>query len=84
VWLNLSPLEPISADPATHAVDFANRWVHRLVNFVEGPMHRMDIPEHQIASSDHNHGVAWRTYFPQEVNGNGAGGEGGSMAIAAC
>ena len=34
----------------------------------------LDIPEHQIGSSDHKHGVAWRTFFPPEGNGGSDGG----------
>jgi hypothetical protein len=45
-----------------------------LENFVEGRMHVLDIPEHQIGSSDHKHGVAWRTFFPHEGNGGRDGG----------
>src|SRR5258707_13476947 len=62
--------------PADHAEDFAHRWVDRLENVVEGRMHALGIPEEQIGSSDYQHGVAWRTFFPHERDGGGvsAGG----------
>jgi hypothetical protein len=71
VWPNLTPPESVPADAAAHAVDFANRWVDRLENFVESRMHALEIPEHQIGSSDHRHGVPWRTFFPHEGSGGG-------------
>src|SRR4051794_11474917 len=58
-------------DPADHAEDFAHRWVDRLENAVEGRMHALEIPEERIGSSDHDRGVAWRTFFPGERNGGG-------------
>ena len=54
----------------------------RLESFVEGWMHALDIPEHQIGSSGHKHGVPRRTFFLLE--GSDVGDEGGSMAMAAC
>ena len=80
LWPNLAPAEPTPADPAEHAVHFANRWVDRVENFVEGRMHVLDIPEHQVGSSDHKHGVAWRTFFPHEGNG-GSVGTGGRINV---
>ncbi|MGO9809193.1 MAG: hypothetical protein ACLP53_00060 [Isosphaeraceae bacterium] len=82
-WPNLAPREPVPADPAAHAVDFANRWVDRLENFVEGRMHAMDIPERQIGSSDHKHGVPWRTFFPNEGSGGGIS-PGGRINVDSC
>ena len=75
----LSPSPPIRRRTP---FDFANRWVDRLESFVEGRMHALDIPEHQIGSSGHKHGVPRRTFFPLE--GSDVGGEGGSRAVAAC
>ena len=34
-------------------------------------MHALDIPEEQIGSSDHLHGVVWRCFFPFERTGGG-------------
>ena len=63
-------------DPADHAEEFAHRWVDRLENAVEGRMHALEVPEPQIGSSDHQRGVAWRTFFPHErdAGGNSPGG----------
>lgn len=58
-------------DPADHAEDFAHRWVDRLEIAVEGRMHALNIPEDQIGSSDYEHGVPWRTFFPHERDGGG-------------
>jgi hypothetical protein len=57
--------------PADHAEEFAHTWVDRLENHIEGRMHALDIPEEQIGSSDHEHGIAWRTFFPDERDGGG-------------
>src|SRR5271157_3870490 len=38
----------IPADPAEHAVQFAHTWAGRLEHHVEGRMHALDIPEHQV------------------------------------
>jgi len=62
------------ADPAEHAEDFSHRWADRLENAVEGRMHALEIPEWRIGSSDHDRGVAWRTFFPGERDGGGVAG----------
>jgi hypothetical protein len=72
-WPNLAPQEPVPPDPAEHAADFAGRWVEQLENFVEGRMHALDVPEHQIGASDHKNRVAWRTFFPDEGTGGSNG-----------
>ena len=56
-------------DPAAHARQFARTWADRLENAVEGRMHALNVPEAQVGSSDHGHGVAWRTFFPNETVG---------------
>jgi hypothetical protein len=58
-------------DPAEHAKQFAQTWVDRLEHHVEGRMHALDLPEHQIGSSDHEYGVPWRVFFPHEGTGGG-------------
>ena len=58
-------------DPADHAEEFAHTWVDRLENAVEGRMHALDIPEEQIGSGDHQHGIAWCTFSPFERDGGG-------------
>jgi hypothetical protein len=63
--------ESIPEDPADHAEQFAHEWVDRLENAVEGRMHALGIPEEQIGSSDHEHGVPWRVFFPHERTGGG-------------
>ena len=40
----------IPADPAEHAVQFAHTWAGRLEHHVEGRMHALDIPEHQVGA----------------------------------
>ena len=32
-------------------------------------MHALGIPEGQIGTSDHAHGIEWRTFFPHEMAG---------------
>ena len=81
-WPNLAPPEPIPTDPAEHAADFAARWVDQLENFVEGRMHALNVPEHQIGASDHKNRVAWRTFFPDEGTG-GSNGPGGRINVDA-
>ena len=61
----------IPADPAEHAVQFAHTWADRLEHHVEGRMHALDIPEHQIGASDLEHGVPWRVFFPHDAPGGG-------------
>lgn len=61
--------DPRLDEPAEHATDFALRWADRLENSTEGRMHALGIPEGQIGSSDHAHGVSWRTFFPHERAG---------------
>jgi len=61
----------VPADPAEHAVRFAHTWADRLEHHVEGRMHALDIPEHQIGASDLEHGVPWRVFFPHEHTGDG-------------
>lgn len=79
-WPNLAPPEAIPTDPAEHAADFAARWVDQLENFVEGRMHALNVPEHQIGASDHKNRVAWRTFFPDEGTG-GSNGPGGRINV---
>jgi hypothetical protein len=68
------------SDPADHAGEFAHTWVDRLENYVEGRMHALDIPEEQIGSSDHERGIAWRTFFPDERDGGGVA-TGGRISV---
>ncbi len=70
--------------PADHAEEFAHTWVDRLENHVEGRMHALDIPEEQIGSSDHERGIAWRTFFPDERDGGESRRVPGSASIPAC
>ena len=64
-------LTAIPGDPADHAVQFAHAWADRLEHHVEGRMHSLNIPEHQIGASDLEHGVPWRVFFPLERTGGG-------------
>ena len=64
----------IPADPAERAVQFAHTWADRLEHHVEGRMHALDIPEHQIGASDLEHGVPWRIFFPHRAPPAGNGG----------
>jgi hypothetical protein len=59
-------LLPIPSNSAEHAEQFAHTWVDRLEHHVEGRMHALSIPEHQIGASDPAHGVPWRVFFPHE------------------
>ena len=61
------------ADSAKDAVSFSRRWVDRLEYHVEGRMHALDVPEHQVGMSDHKNHVEWRTFFPDEMTGGGNG-----------
>ena len=67
-------------DPADHAEEFAHTWADRLEDYVEGRMHALDIPEAQVGSSDHERGVAWRTFFPDERDGGGVA-TGGRISV---
>jgi hypothetical protein len=71
VWPNLAKPEPISADPADHAEDFAHRWADGLDRYVATRMDELGIPTERIGSSDLLRGVAWRAFFPHERDGGG-------------
>ena len=62
-------IEKQHSDPAEHAKDFAHRWVDRLETAVEGRMHVLNLHDDFIGTSDHAHGVEWRTFFPHEHDG---------------
>jgi hypothetical protein len=68
------------SSPADHAEEFGHTWVDRLENHVEGRMHALNIPEEQIGSSDHERGVEWRTFFPDERDGGGVA-TGGRISV---
>jgi len=83
-WPNLAPPEPIPTDPAEHAADFAARWVDQLENFVEGRMHALNVPEHQIGASEHKNRVAWRTFFQMKAPAEAMAPVAGSTLMPVC
>lgn len=64
-------MEQPPPDPADHAADFARRYADRLDEYAATRMEALGIPPDQIGASDHERGVPWRAFFPDEVQGGG-------------
>ena len=59
----------IPADPLTHARQFANEYADTLEDFVEGRMHTLNIPDHQIGLPDSSRGLPWAVFHPNGTTG---------------
>jgi hypothetical protein len=67
-------------DPADHARDFAIRWADRLEIYAGVRMEELGIPSGMIGSSDYKRGVAWRAFYPHEIDGGGVA-PGGRISV---
>jgi hypothetical protein len=61
----------IPADPAEHSVRFAREWHDVLETYVQRRMRALGVPEKRIGSSDHEHRVERRAFFPDEITAGG-------------
>jgi hypothetical protein len=59
----------IPADIRQHARQTAYEYADRLENYVEGRMHALGIPEHQIGHADKSRGLPWAVFHPQGIRG---------------
>ncbi len=67
-------------NPADHAEDFSHRWADKLDQYTAERMVQLGIPPEQIGSSDHERGVTWRAFFPDERDGGGVA-TGGRLSV---
>lgn len=65
----------IPEDIVLHARQFANEYADRLENYVEGRMHQLEIPEHNIGLPDRSRGVPWAVFHPNGITGGSVVGE---------
>ena len=65
----LAKPEPIPADPAEHAVQFAEDWYDRLEFYARQRMRELEIPEPRIGAYDIDYGFRHAAFFPKERSG---------------
>ena len=65
----------IPDDPVLHARQFANEYADNLENYVEGRMHQLEIPEHNIGLPDASRGMPWAVFHPNGITGGSVVGE---------
>jgi hypothetical protein len=65
----------IPADPLTHARQFAREYADKLENYVEGRMHALGVPEHQIGLPDASRGLPWAVFHPNGTTGGSVIGD---------
>jgi hypothetical protein len=65
----------IPADPLIHARQFALEYADKLEHYVEGRMHALDVPEHQIGLPDASRGLPWAVFHPNGTTGGSVIGE---------
>ncbi len=70
-WPNLAPPEPIPADAADHAQQFALTWYDRLEAFARRRLRELGIPDHQIGAFDHDFDLRLAAFHPKERTGGG-------------
>ncbi len=66
---NLAPPEPVPADPADHAEQFALAWYDHLESFARGRLRELGIPEHQIGAFDHDFDRRVAAFYPRKRTG---------------
>ena len=71
-WPNLAPPEPIPADAADHAEQFALTWYDRLESFTQKRLRELGIPDHQIGAFDHDFDLRLAAFHPKERTGGGS------------
>ena len=62
----LAKAEPIPADPAEHAIQFAQDWYDRLEFHSRRRMRELGIPEHRIGAYDLDFDFRRAAFFPKE------------------
>ena len=65
----LAEAEPIPADPAEHAVQFAEDWYDRLEFHSRRRMRELGIPEHRIGAYDIDYDFRHAAFHPKERTG---------------
>jgi hypothetical protein len=65
----LAKAEPIPADPAEHAVQFAEDWYDRLEFHSRRRMRELGIPEHRIGAYDIDYDFRHAAFHPKERTG---------------
>jgi hypothetical protein len=65
----LAKPEPIPADPAEHAVQFAQDWFDRLEFHARRRMRELEIPEHRIGAYDIDYDFRHAAFHPKERTG---------------
>jgi hypothetical protein len=65
----LAKAEPIPADPAEHAVQFAQDWYDRLEFHARRRMRELEIPEPRIGAYDIDFDFRHAAFFPMERSG---------------
>jgi hypothetical protein len=68
---NLKPSEPVPADAADHAEQFALSWYDRLESFARNRLRELGIPDHQVGAFDHDFGFRRAAFHPKERTGGG-------------
>lgn len=68
-WPTLAPPEPIPADPAEHAVQFAEAWYDRLEFHCRRRMRELGIAEPRIGAFDLDHDLRLAAFHPKERTG---------------
>ena len=67
----LLPPEPVPADPAEHARQFATAWADRLEAYAQRRMRDVGVREDWIGTLDVEHRIERRAFFPhQSVGGD--------------
>ena len=79
----LAKAEPIPADPAEHAVQFAEDWYDRLEFHSRRRMRELGIPEHRIGAYDIDYDFRHAAFQPKERTGgsNSPGAPSTSTAV---
>src|SRR5262249_36278959 len=70
-WPELAPPEPIPANAADHAEEFALTWYDRLESRIKKRLRELGIPDHQIGAFDHDFDLRLAAFRPKERTGGG-------------
>jgi hypothetical protein len=70
-WPNLAPPEPIPANAADHAEQFALTWYDHLESLIKKRLRELGIPDRQIGAFDHDFDLRLAAFHPKERTGGG-------------
>ena len=70
-WPNLAPPEPIPANAADHAEQFALTWYDHLESLIKKRLRELGIPDSQIGAFDHDFDLRLAAFHPKERTGGG-------------